>query len=396
VRLERTAPSPAAGTRSAASISIAGGGDFARSLALGQIVRGRVLRAAPGGRWLVDFDGRVRVAESAAPLRADEVVVGRVVALGEQVELQRVHTSVSAGAPSAATSGAPTTSAATASAATTSAPTTSAPSTSAATASAATTSAAAPGAAVRPAGDGRAAIAARVLSKLGVERSREALRAVDEALREGATGSMFPLHARAIRLETRDAGAPEPGPASAPAAAATFATSEDSGGTAPTLPALLARLIDVRPDLGRRLLNLQGGGALAHRVGTLPLVVDGSLRALDLALFDQSGPAPGAPGDGASAPPRHGETVFAVTTRRFGRVEVRATIAGDHVRVRMSAPDDAGARELARHAARLAADLEARAWRVDELAYRAGTISGAVPRAVLGHLVAPGSVSVLA
>ncbi|MFO1197506.1 MAG: flagellar hook-length control protein FliK [Burkholderiaceae bacterium] len=386
MRLERTAPSPAAGTRSAASISIAGGGDFARSLALGQIVRGRVLRAAPGGRWLVDFDGRVKVAESAAPLRADEVVVGRVVALGEQVELQRVHTSVSAGAPSAAASGAATTSAAM----------TSAAATSAAVTSAATANATAPGAAVRPAGDGRAAIAARVLSKLGVERSREALRAVDEALREGARGSMFPLHARAIRLETRDAGAPGPGPALAPAAAATFATSEDSGRSAPTLPALLARLIDVRPGLGRRLLNLQGGGALGHRVGTLPLLVDGSLRALDLALFDQSGPASGAPADGASAPPRHGEAVFAVTTRRLGRVEVRATIAGDHVRVRMSAPDDAGARELARHAAPLAADLEARAWRVDELAYRGGTISGAVPRAVLGHLVAPGSVSVLA
>lgn len=381
MRLERTAPSSAAGTRCAPSISIAGGDDFARSLALGQIVRGRVLRGAPGGRWLVDFDGRVKVVESAATLRADEVVVGRVVALGEQVELQRVHTSVSAGAPSAAASGAANPGAA---------------SLDAASPDVATASATEPGAAVRPAGDGRAVIAARVLSKLGVERSREALRAVDEALREGATGSMFPLHERAIRLETRDAGAPGPGPALAPAAAATFATSEDSERSAPTLPALLARLIDVRPGLGRRLLNLQGGGALGHRVGTLPLLVDGSLRALDLALFDQSGPASGAPADGASAPPRHGEAVFAVTTRRLGRVEVRATIAGDHVRVRMSAPDDAGARELARHAARLAADLEARAWRVDELAYRGGTISGAVPRAVLGHLVAPGSVSVLA
>ena len=366
MRLERIASSSSSGARPAASISIAGGDDFARSLALGQIVRGRVLRGAPGGHWLVDFDGRVKVVESAAPLRADEVVVGRVVALGEQVELQRVHTSVSAASSPTGASGAAVPGEATASEAR---------------AGVARASEARAGAAARAARGGHVASAGRVLEKLGVERSRDALRAVDEALREGAAGAMFPLHERAIRLATRAAGA---------GAAAESAASESA------LPALLARLIDVRPDLGRRLLNLQGGGALAHRVGTLSLLVDESLQALDLALFDQPDRAIDARADDASAPPRHREAVFAVTTRRLGRVEGRATIAGDHVRVRVSTPDGAGANELARHAARLAADLEARAWRVDELDYRAAAGTGAVPRAVLGHLVAPGSVSVLA
>src|SRR3954452_22379567 len=64
--------------------------DFAAKLTLGQIIKGRVLRAYEGGRYLMDFYGQQKVVDSAVPLRAGDVIHGRVVGLGEHVELQRV------------------------------------------------------------------------------------------------------------------------------------------------------------------------------------------------------------------------------------------------------------------------------------------------------------------
>ncbi len=64
--------------------------DFASKLTLGQIIKGRVLRTYEGSRYLMDFYGQQKVVDSAVPLRTGEVIHGRVVGLGEHVELQRV------------------------------------------------------------------------------------------------------------------------------------------------------------------------------------------------------------------------------------------------------------------------------------------------------------------
>ncbi|MEK7816983.1 MAG: hypothetical protein AAB281_01875, partial [Actinomycetota bacterium] len=75
-----------------ASFSLQGTSDFASGLQLGQILKGKVLRHFEGSRYLVGFEGQEKVVDSTVPLRTDEIIYGRVIALGERVELQRVHT----------------------------------------------------------------------------------------------------------------------------------------------------------------------------------------------------------------------------------------------------------------------------------------------------------------
>jgi hypothetical protein len=153
-------------------------------------------------------------------------------------------------------------------------------------------------------------------------------------------------------------------------------------------------------DLARLILNVQSGGTIAHRVGTLPLIVDGRLVELDVALFEQPVERNAGDGGAGNATPalRHRQLVFAVTTERLGRVEVRATTAGTHMRVEINTENSDSSQALARHAARLSTDLETVGWQIDELAYRTTTpaASGMVPRTVREHLSAPGSISALA
>ena len=73
-------------------------------------------------------------------------------------------------------------------------------------------------------------------------------------------------------------------------------------------------------DLARWVLNAQTGGSVAHRVATLPLLLDGELVELDVAMFAQGGDAQREQAEGI----RHRELVFALTTPALGHIEIRA------------------------------------------------------------------------
>lgn len=447
-------PAAAAGlARSAASISF-GGDDFAAKLTIGQIIKGRVLRSYDGGRHLVDFGGRQKVVDSAVPLRPDEVFHGRVVGLGERVELQRLHADVGAPvtpeAPGRGEALPPGQDPAQVVAELVARLQGKLPPADLAALQRAVTQAAEPGQMAR---------AALALARAGVPLSAGALRAVGDALAADRDGAMFVLPDTAIHLATQPVSADAvtaspaaplasllagllggeaigasvkdgnvndgnvndddvertgPGgadgahvdPANSGAAGADGgAAGVDGSGTFARDPAGSfagnggAERRDPRerradPDLARLILNVQAGGALAHRVGSLPLFVDGRLVELNIALFDQ-------PGDERAAnalPARHRRIVFSLTTPALGRVAVEATLADAHMRVQVSAEASDSAQFLAAHAGELTATLEGQGWSVDELAYRTTppAAPGAVARSVLEHLVAPGSVSALA
>lgn len=65
--------------------------DFGSKLALGQIIKGQVLRSYEGGRYLVSFGGHEKVVDSSVPLKPGELIQGRVTGLGDKVELKRVY-----------------------------------------------------------------------------------------------------------------------------------------------------------------------------------------------------------------------------------------------------------------------------------------------------------------
>ena len=73
-----------AGTAAAAAFQV----ELPGALSLGQIVKARVLKHYEGGRYLVSLEGRERVVDSSVPLNTGELVRGRVIAVGERIELQ--------------------------------------------------------------------------------------------------------------------------------------------------------------------------------------------------------------------------------------------------------------------------------------------------------------------
>jgi hypothetical protein len=373
-----------------------GDADFAARLTLGQIIKGRVLRAYDQQRYAVEFDGQRRTVDSAVPLTVGELVHGRVVGLGEQVTLQRIRTE-----PAAAD------------------------------AAAAPDSARADAANDRFGGaiaalferyqarldasewnalqrlaarvplPERAALAGLVLNKVGLQITPELFRALHAALAKPETQGLFALPAQALSLAVAAAGARAPN-ADQDAVPAIAGWLDRALADVPEARLRASRDDDVidadgggsdqNGDLARWVLNAQTGGAVTHRVATLPLLLDGELVELDVALFAQND-------DPGSEPKtngiRHRELVFALTTEALGHLEVRALLADGHMRLRIAADSSASTERLAEQAQTLEAGLQRIGWQVDEQRYesRATNASGAVLASVVEHLISPGSVS---
>lgn len=66
------------------------GDDLSSHLAVGQILKGRILRHIEGNRYSVEFHGKEKVVDSGVPLKTGELLYGRVVGLGNQIELERI------------------------------------------------------------------------------------------------------------------------------------------------------------------------------------------------------------------------------------------------------------------------------------------------------------------
>jgi hypothetical protein len=139
------------------------------------------------------------------------------------------------------------------------------------------------------------------------------------------------------------------------------------------------------------ILNMQTGGTIAHRLGVLPLIVDGRLVELEVALFDEGL----APDDPPGAAPRHRQIVIGLDTEALGRVEIRARLAGSRMDVAVSTPTSAATQVLSLHGARLAQALEGLGFQVDGLTYatQAAAAPGEPLRRTVEHIVNPGSVS---
>lgn len=388
------------GSGTAQLVLFQGDADFVARLTIGQILKGRVLLSYDQRRHAVEFDGQPRVVDSSVPLKAGEVLHGRVVGLGEQVTLQRLPAPDEAAADR----------------------TLRAPSR-----DADAPEAGVPGwlqqlqerltpsqlkamqrlverAPSRPAG----VAAGLVMAQLGLPASADLHRALHAAIARPADEPLFALPHAVDALQLASARQPSPLEAVPALAgwlqAATAEVPEPKLAVAGDGPGADTDGDDARDggatagdggDLARWMLNAQTGGSVAHRVATLPLLLDGELLELDIALFAQHDDGPPA---GPGGELKHRELVFALTTEVLGRVEVRARLTGDHVQVEMTSDRADAVDRLAGRAATLEAALERAGLAVDEQRYlrRTHGAGGAVVASVVEHLVTPGSLSRLA
>lgn len=397
-------------------------GEFKDTLALGQIIKGRVLRHFGGDRYLVNFSGQNRVVDSAIPLTTNELVYGRVVGLDERVELRRVN-GISDAVPE--------------------------PDEKIDTINIDSAlesdaiqqlrmelaqhqvrlSATEMQGLIQFVGKSRdpglAILGTVVMSKLGLRPINwQLLTAVQDAL--GRKSGIFTQGRQAISLDYGERGgdvsrnenstflatfsellfalsgssrrlvAAQSGDTAYVAEGGKHVVNEwnsvESGqgeGDAEYSGERSQLMRDLSYAVGH-LLNAQTEGAIAHRVCTIPLLVNGELVELDVALFEQQ-----ERGEEQQEKHRYRQVVLSLELSQFGLIEVSATLSGAHIRIVVMAAEQEATEALALHAGGLREELEASGWSVDELRYETKIDRGAnaVPRTVVEHIIARDSLS---
>ena len=399
---------------------LAGASEFADTLNIGQIIQGRVLRGFDGNRYLVAFGNDERMVDSGTPLTTGEILYGRVVGIGDRVELQRIYAASQEKALQRAN-----------------------------TAPASPRAERAPSVdgtaledllqryritlsdadrtallrAMRAADDSEAmSLAGAMLSKLGLPQANVLLDALYQAqlLRSNPTvtkaieAASIPqvvvppeptaelqlssvrgladllkktLEAKTSENQGNAAGA-GPGPSLSGQSVAAQGVTVRGAALNSTWPRdALATNDDSRPalrdSLADRVLNVQTGGVVSHRSGLLPLLIGGKLVEISFAMFEQKKPALQAQGL------QHRQVVFSLRTESLGRVEVLARIAGAHVRVQIATNSEDRSAQAARYADSLKSALSESGWSVDEVAYglRAEGAPDSAVRSVIEHVV---------
>lgn len=384
-----------------------GAKEFAGSLNLGQILKGKVLRQYDSNRYLVNFDGQERVVDSAVPLRTGELLHGRVIAVGERVEMQRVYAEennaavlerneIGAGLRGFSVSRHEVELDATLERFQ---------------ARLSESDRATLLRAMRAASDVPAMAQVGVFfNKLGLNQSAALLEALYARIKgnanpvrtynewlvpprlEALAGQAAGLQAATVRqladVISRAVGSEiESGDdrrADAESAPAHELPCDGESKAVPTVGFAPER--DDGESLNRLaqwVLNAQTGGSVVHRLGTLPLLLGGRLVEVDVALFEQRREAAQQPAV------QHRQLVFTLQTEHLGRVEVVARVVGERVRVSIVTENEANTTLAAAHAGALKASLVEAGWITDELSYETRTVNaqtGAVT-SVVEHVI---------
>ena len=390
-----------------------GASEFADGLRLGEIIKGKVLRQYEGNRYLVSFDGQERVVDSNVPLQTSELIHGRVIAVGEHVELQRVYPSEAglAGGAQDGVSGIDANSRVLgraeevlnqllsrynvrlnqedASALTN---------------------------AVRRADDGNAmTLAGAMISKLGLKQAPELLWPVYNALIRRTDAALVPVTNEAWRVDGIPAHAASISPMLmrqiSEAIDRTVNQSANEGSESATQTTGTDMTIDVAAQpmlvpvkqisdedeskqpkhdpLAFWLLNAQRDGTVAHRLGTLPLLLGDQLVEVEMSFFEQRRDAE------QKLEAKHRKIVFSLQMENLGRIEVMARLVGEHVSVQVATQDGEKTAAVARYVEQLKSLLQGVGWTVDEVVYETRQMDSynGVVRSVVEHVASQDSLN---
>ncbi len=385
------------------------GDDFSDKLQLGQIIKGRVLRHYGEQRYAVDFGGRERVVDSAVPLKSGETLYGKVVGLGDQVELQRVRGGAPTAVPESQNSsigifrgghddiskiiadlftGHQTRLTLKESAIIENA--------------------------VRSAGNPRLmAMSALLVNKLGITIATEWLKIMYQVLSNEPGQGTFPLSGKSIELQTSFGQAGDSEDSASDPLISELATmlrelveemparqefkeaSEEAASKNPATLSEEAGLSDdpdqssgQGQDFARLLLNVQTGGSVNHRVNTIPLLVNGRLLELNIAMFEQREQQQESKGT------KHRQLSFSLNTEGLGHVEANLYLTGSHIKMKIASDLPEAADKLAGYSEELAVQIKSEGWLIDEMSYEVSRPEGGgVARTVLQHVISQDSLS---
>lgn len=350
-------------------------GDMVSHLTMGQIIKGRVLRHLESGRYTVQISGEEKVVDSSVPLKTGELLYGRVVGLGEHVELERVH--VPQAMPSSLLD---------------------APALIASDvfprvtaeqvvqifteygASLSEKDASVLNQVLRASPSIEPTIyAGLLLAKLGLPFTPERLEALTRTFTADPRQPLF-NERMAIYLSIQPDDSAQP--------VTNAKNNSDNDGDFARLLADIAdssardtttasegddtehegsRDTNKEPGLGYELLNLQVEGAMGHRVATVPLVIDGELIEVNIGLIDQRE----ARQDQTAT--SHRRLVFTLNTEELGTVAVDGTLTGEHIQLRFHVEHADALDALQEHTAMLKQALQQGGFAVDAIRHEVAT-----------------------
>jgi hypothetical protein len=144
--------------------------------------------------------------------------------------------------------------------------------------------------------------------------------------------------------------------------------------------------------LAKHLLNVQPSGAMAHRMMSIPLCIDGRLVEFRMALFDES--------DQAELKPELKQRTLriALDLDSLGKTELTARVVDRHISIDLLAVSADVAETLGSHHGQLGSTLAALGWAVDGVRYGVAADSDDDPvvRSVMERVVAGGSFKLVA
>jgi len=378
-------------------------GDFASTLTLGQIIKGRVLRHYEGMRYGLSFDGQEKVVDTTLPLRPGELIQARVVNIGEQIHLQRVvgpetesrEKNQKGDNPPLGTGGLENRDDISRLFARYQA------------ALSADQHGLLQQLQDRQGGTNQVALSGLILNKLGLKLEPEYVRAIDRVLTE--------INQGAAPLSTKV------GPSLPVFAGQVGISPELVNGLAPLLSQLLKedywghfeptgepaasnakeelRLPD-RSDgdhnlggsskkqqewfLGQWLLNVQQEGSVSHRFLRFPLWFGERLTEVSIALFAQKEQGRQGTADEMGTL-KFRKAIFSLETDNLGHLEIEARIAVRSLRLEVTADSIDSAEFLGNRLAVLETALLQYGWQVDEISYHARAEQVGVMRSVVEH-----------
>jgi hypothetical protein len=368
---------------------------------MGQIIKGRVLRSYDQGRYLVEFGGQEKVVDSSVPMKPGELVQGRVVGLGDKVELKRIPLGEQSkdGSPSQF---------------------------------------APPGGFLtskwesmlmeamqkyqaRFSAQDRTVIVSQLrkaeypqlilasalaMSKQGIPISEKLLQWLTDLQSGKQKMSMLPPEQLAPTLMQADSNSDGHGAALDQLVNALRRMIQEQQDMASQKPQLQSspyegETLNADSDAGSesehndrfaltwRLLNAQIDGAIQHRVSTLPVWLGDRLLEINIAIYEQR------QNQNNQGKLNHRNIIFSLDLEALGQLDIEMAMENRHLRLKISADSHQATRQLLEHGHSLDQELDGFGWILDEISYatRERDEMGQVMSSVIEHYMAQDSLS---
>ncbi len=140
-------------------------------------------------------------------------------------------------------------------------------------------------------------------------------------------------------------------------------------------------------ELSRWLLNLQDGGNIGYRYGTLPVIVAGELVELDLVVMQQR------PDTEGRSPVRR--LVMTLQTQSFGQVRIEARALDNRLLINISGQSPQGAAQLACYQEEVRQLAGRLGWNVEGIGYDLDAQPPGAARNIIDHVLSAGTVDLV-